>query len=50
MKDEFLKDHLRNLGLSIGDQKKTEKTVMEINLDMNLNYALSKLVAGKEKE
>lgn len=50
VKDEFLHDHLRNLGLNIADQKKTEKTVMEVNLDINLNFALSKLVEGNEKE
>lgn len=47
VKDEYLRDHLRWLGLNVSDQKKTEKTVMEINLDLNLNFALSKLVEGK---
>jgi ubiquitin carboxyl-terminal hydrolase 5/13 len=34
----------------VGSQKKTEKTVTELNLDMNLNFALSKLVDGQQKE
>lgn len=42
--------HLRYLGLNITDQKKTEKTIAEINLDLNINWALSKLVESKDKE
>ena len=47
VKDDMLSTHLRYLGLNISQQTKTEKTVQEINLDINLNFALSKLVEGK---
>lgn len=50
VKDESLASHLRCLGLNIGEQKKTEKTIEELNLDININWALSKLVESKEKE
>lgn len=50
VRDEYLAQHLTFLGVAITEQKKTEKTVMEINLDLNLNFSLSKLVEGKDKD
>jgi len=50
VKDELLAQHLAYLGIHVSSQTKTEKTVMEMNLDINLNFALSKLVEGKDKE
>lgn len=50
VKDESLGTHLRYLGLNITDQKKTEKTIAEMSLDLNINWALSKLVESKDKE
>lgn len=44
VKDELLVSHLQVLGLNVAGQRKTEKTVMEINLDINLNFALNKLI------
>lgn len=49
VKDEFLPDHLEALGVQISRQKKTEKTTTEINLDINLNFSLSRLAEGGEK-
>jgi ubiquitin carboxyl-terminal hydrolase 5/13 len=38
------------LGISVSRQKKTEKTVTELNIDINLNFSLSLLVEkGNEK-
>jgi ubiquitin carboxyl-terminal hydrolase 5/13 len=48
VKDEFLRDHLVIAGIDVRAQTKTEKTVQEINLDINLNFALSSLVEDKE--
>jgi ubiquitin carboxyl-terminal hydrolase 5/13 len=48
VKDEFLRDHLIIAGIDVKAQTKTEKTVQEINLDINLNFALSSLVEDKE--
>lgn len=42
--DNNLSAHLRVLGINISEQKKTEKTILELTLDMNLNVALSRLV------
>lgn len=42
--DKQLEDHLRWLGININEQKKTEKTVTELNLEINLNLTLSKAV------
>lgn len=44
VKDEFLPDHLAALGIEVSRQKKTEKTVTELNIDLNLNFSLSRLV------
>ena len=44
VKDEFLPDHLKNLGIDINTQKKTDKTVTEMNLSFNLNFTLSKTI------
>lgn len=35
-----------HLGIEITTQKKTEKTVTELNIDLNLNFSLSRLVEG----
>ena len=48
VKDEYLGDHLKTFGIDINTQKKTEKTVTEMNLSINLNFTLSKtLEEGK---
>ena len=44
VKDEFLPDHLKNLGIDINTQRKTDKTVTEMNLSFNLNFTLSKTI------
>lgn len=46
VKDELLADHLSILGIGIASQKKTEKTMVELALDLNLKYSLNKLVEG----
>jgi hypothetical protein len=33
---------METLGIAFGEQKKTEKTIAEMNLDINLNLTLSK--------
>ena len=48
VKDDNLAAHLSVLGIEIGSQKKTEKTVTEMTLDLNLNYSLSRLVEGEK--
>jgi ubiquitin carboxyl-terminal hydrolase 5/13 len=35
---------LQTLGIDVATQKKTEKTMQEIDLEMNLNLTLSKIV------
>ena len=35
------------LGINISEQRKTEKTIQELTLDMNLNVALSRLIEDK---
>ena len=42
----MLKSHLAVLGIEVGAQKKTEKTITELTLDLNLNYSLSRLLEG----
>lgn len=42
--DNFLKEHLGHLGIDVAQQKKTEKTMEELNLDANLNLKLSKIL------
>lgn len=37
------------LGINISEQRKTEKTVQELTLDMNLNISLSRLVEEGKK-
>ena len=44
VKDEFLAKHLKNFGIDISTQKKTDKTVSEMNLDFNINFTLSKTI------
>ena len=47
--DNDLSLHLCNLGINIGDQTKTEKTMAELNLEVNLSLTLSKVLEeGKE--
>ena len=44
VKDEYLPNHLKNLGIDINTQRKTDKTVTEMNLSFNLNFTLSKTI------
>ena len=44
VKDENLALHLKNLGIDINEQKKTDKTITEINLSFNINFTLSKTI------
>ena len=44
VKDEGLANHLQNLGIDINTQKKTDKTVTEMNLSFNINFTLSKTI------
>ena len=44
VKDENLSFHLSNFGLDINKMKKTDKTVTELNLDININLTLSKVI------
>ena len=44
VKDENLAIHLKNLGIDINTQKKTDKTVTEMNLSININFTLSKTI------
>ena len=44
VKDEYLDTHLQNLGIDIKSKQKTDKTVTEMNLDINLNFTLSKTI------
>jgi ubiquitin carboxyl-terminal hydrolase 5/13 len=48
VKDAELAKHLQNFGIDLATQKKTDKTVTEMNLEFNLNFTLSKaLEEGK---
>ena len=42
--DEKLGEHLSKLGIDILSQVKTEKTMIELNLEANMNLTLSKAV------
>ena len=42
--DPMLSQHLSVLGIDIGTQVKTEKSIAEINLEANLNLTLSKVL------
>lgn len=44
VEDKNLGIHLQNLGIDMGLQMKTEKTMTEINLEKNLTLTLSKIV------
>ena len=44
VEDKKLGEHLQTLGIDMGIQIKTEKTMTEINLEMNLALTLSKIV------
>ena len=44
VKDDNLAMHLQNLGIDISTQKKTDKTVTELNLSININFTLSKTI------
>jgi ubiquitin carboxyl-terminal hydrolase 5/13 len=48
VRDELLQEHLFAAGIDVRSQTKTEKTVQEINLYINLNFALSSLVDDRE--
>eukprot|EP00828_Plagiopyla_frontata_P031888 TRINITY_DN4168_c0_g1_i5.p1 TRINITY_DN4168_c0_g1~~TRINITY_DN4168_c0_g1_i5.p1 ORF type:complete len:595 (-),score=120.68 TRINITY_DN4168_c0_g1_i5:717-2501(-) len=51
VKDENLQMRLENFGIQVSKLQKTEKTVMELNLDLNLNFQLSKCMEeGKQLE
>ena len=40
---------MQNLGIDIKSQTKTEKTMQELDLELNLNFTLSKILEeGKE--
>jgi ubiquitin carboxyl-terminal hydrolase 5/13 len=49
VKDDNLTEHLAVLGIRIESQKKTEKTMVEMTLDYNLNFSLGRLVDNSEK-
>ena len=49
VQDDDLAAHLKQLGINIAEQKKTEKTILELTLDMNLHLALSRLVEDGKK-
>lgn len=42
--------HLAVLGIAVKEQKKTERTIAELSLDLNLNFSLSKLLEGKDHD
>lgn len=44
VKDDNLADHLAKLGIDIARQQKTEKSITEMNLDLNLSFTLSKVL------
>ena len=44
VKDEYLDTHLQNLGIDIKSKQKTDKTITEMNIDINLNFTLSKTI------
>ncbi|KAL4447002.1 hypothetical protein ABPG74_014974 [Tetrahymena malaccensis] len=47
--DAYLSQHLAVFGINISEQKKTEKTIAEMNLDANRNLTLSSIIeAGKK--
>ena len=37
VKDPYLSDHLANFGIIIDRMVKTEKTILEMNIDLNMN-------------
>ena len=44
VKDENLSTHLQVLGIDMNSQKKTDKTITEMNLSIDLNLTLSKTI------
>lgn len=38
------------LGIDFGSQKKTEKSIAEMNLDLNLNFTLSKQLEDEKND
>jgi ubiquitin carboxyl-terminal hydrolase 5/13 len=44
VKDPELAGHLVHFGIDISEQKKTEKTMTELNIEINLNFTLSKQI------
>lgn len=42
--DDNLAVHLQTLGIDVLTQKKTEKTIQEMDLELNLNFTLSKII------
>jgi ubiquitin carboxyl-terminal hydrolase 5/13 len=49
VQDENLAEHLANFGINIAKLQKTEKTVTELNLQMNLNLTLSSVIERGRK-
>jgi ubiquitin carboxyl-terminal hydrolase 5/13 len=41
---------METLGIAFGEQKKTEKTIAEMNLDINLNFTLSKQLENEKND
>ena len=49
VKDDKLAEHLAVLGIEMASQKKTEKTIAEMELEANMNLTLSKVLEeGRE--
>ena len=44
VKDKNLEEHLKKLGIDLKKQKKTDKSITEMNLSINLNFTLSKTI------
>jgi ubiquitin carboxyl-terminal hydrolase 5/13 len=42
--DDQLVEHLQTLGIDVGKQQKTEKTIQEMDLELNLNLTLVKVI------
>lgn len=49
VEDPYLGKHLRHFGINIMDMEKTEKTMMEMEIDLNKNLTLSAVLEGDEQ-
>ena len=47
--DENLILHLKNFGIDVSGMEKTEKSIMEMNIDLNNNYSLSQTFEKDKK-